>query len=76
MYGYIPAERFPKYKQKYLSHIKFHYDLSNVSSNTELISGTLSDDGTTMSFAQNGISNSESIKNEKDNTKLSKENNT
>lgn len=36
-YGYIIAKDFPKYKAKYLSHLKFDYDLSKVTSNTELI---------------------------------------
>lgn len=36
-YGYIRADRFPAYKKKHLGHIKFHYDLTKVTSNEELI---------------------------------------
>lgn len=32
-YGYIKADRFPAFKEKYLSHIKFNYDLSRVTDN-------------------------------------------
>ena len=37
MYGWIPQRNFAKYKKRYLSTLKFHYDLSKVSSNSELI---------------------------------------
>ena len=33
-YGYIRADKFPAYYNKYLSHIKFDYDLSKVTSNS------------------------------------------
>ena len=36
-YGYIRADKFPEYKRKYLGHLKFHYDLSKVTANAELI---------------------------------------
>ena len=32
-YGYIRSDKFPSYYQKYLSHIKFEYDLSKVTEN-------------------------------------------
>lgn len=40
-YGYIRADKFPKYKSKYLSHLKFNYDLSKVTDNQELIKDTI-----------------------------------
>lgn len=40
MYGYIPDRKFLDYKQRHLSTIKFHYDLSKISSNHELIEGS------------------------------------
>lgn len=36
-YGYIRADKFSTYKAKHLGHLKFHYDLSKVTSNVELI---------------------------------------
>lgn len=36
-YGYIRADKFPEYDKKYLSHLTFDYDLSKVTSNSELI---------------------------------------
>lgn len=41
MYGYIPANKFASYKNKHLSHIKFNYDLSKVTSNPELIENSI-----------------------------------
>lgn len=35
-YGYIRADKFPCYREKYLSHLIFDYDLSKVTSNPEL----------------------------------------
>lgn len=35
-YGYIKANKFPQYREKYLTHLIFDYDLSKVTSNTEL----------------------------------------
>ena len=35
-YGYIRADKFPAYRNKYLSHLTFDYDLSKVTSNPEL----------------------------------------
>lgn len=32
-YGYIPERKFKRYKEKYLSHITFEYDLSKVTEN-------------------------------------------
>ena len=32
-YGFIPAKKIRKYKQKYLGHINFDYDISTVSKN-------------------------------------------
>lgn len=37
MYGWIPSKKFAKYKRTHLSNLKFHYDLSKVSLNLELI---------------------------------------
>ena len=54
MYGYIPADKFPAYKKKNLSHIKFHYDLSKVTSNTDLILDSIADDGEIVEFAKSG----------------------
>ena len=39
MYGFIPSEKFSAYKAKHLRNIKFHFDLSKVTSNRELIDG-------------------------------------
>lgn len=36
MYGYIPANKFKKWKERHLSHIKFEYDLRKVCENKEL----------------------------------------
>ena len=55
MYGYVPAAKFPEFKRKHLQHIKFHYDLSKVSSNSDLTEDTYSDDGVHMEFAKDGI---------------------
>lgn len=41
MYGYIPANKFVSYKNKYLSHLQFKYDLSKVTSNSDLIAGSV-----------------------------------
>ena len=40
-YGYIPSYKFPEYKKNYLNHLKFKYDLRKVTSNTELIRGSI-----------------------------------
>lgn len=40
-YGYIRADKFPDYKAKYLSHLKFNYDLSKVTSNADLIKDSI-----------------------------------
>ena len=40
MYGWIPSVKFANYKKRNLSALKFHYDLSKVSSNSELIEGS------------------------------------
>jgi acetyltransferase-like isoleucine patch superfamily enzyme len=32
-YGYIPATKFKKYKEKYLGHIEFEYNIPSVSNN-------------------------------------------
>lgn len=40
-YGYIRADKFPAYKNKYLSHIKFHYDLRKVTANPDLIDNSI-----------------------------------
>lgn len=40
-YGYIPSDKFAKYKKKYLGHIKFNYDLRKVTSNEELIKDSI-----------------------------------
>ncbi|MBD5321135.1 MAG: acyltransferase [Bacteroides sp.] len=42
-YGYIRADKFPAYKAKYLSHLKFKYDLSKVTSNSDLIKDSIED---------------------------------
>lgn len=55
MYGYVPSNKFTEYKRKYLSKIKFHYDLSKVTSNQDLIEGSIADDGKQMKFAPNGV---------------------
>lgn len=68
MYGYIPADKFAEYKSKHLQHIKFHYDLSKVSTNKELTDGTFADDGKVMIYAKNGIMASNSTINEKTKT--------
>lgn len=36
-YGYIRADKFPAYRDRYLSHLTFEYDLSQITSNPELI---------------------------------------
>ena len=54
MYGYIPADKFPAFKKKNLSHIKFHYDLSKVTSNADLILDSIADDGAVVEFAKSG----------------------
>ena len=36
-YGYIRADKFPAYKKKYLSHLKFNYDLTKVTNNKDLV---------------------------------------
>ena len=36
MYGYISANKFKKWKERHLSHIKFEYDLRKVCENKEL----------------------------------------
>lgn len=41
MYGWIPQECFAEYKRKHLSHLKFHYDLSKVTSNVDLINDSM-----------------------------------
>ena len=41
MYGYIPAKNFSKYKEKHLKHIVFHYDLTKVTSNQDLIANSI-----------------------------------
>lgn len=40
-YGYIPAWRFVHYKKKHLGHLKFHYDLSRVTSNEDLLNDSV-----------------------------------
>lgn len=55
MYGYVPSKKFKEYKRKYLNKLKFHYDLKKVTSNPDLIEGSMADDGKQMKFAPNGI---------------------
>lgn len=43
MYGYIPENKFKAYAQKHFQSIKFHYDLSKVTSNKLLIELFMSD---------------------------------
>ncbi len=40
-YGYIRADKFPRYKKKYLNHIKFNYNLRNVTANEDLIKDSI-----------------------------------
>lgn len=46
MYGYIPAKKFPVFKQRNLigNRLLFHYDLSLVTSNRDLIEGFIAED--------------------------------
>lgn len=44
MYGYIPADRFPSYKASHLTHLKFHYNLTEITNNQELIKDSIYND--------------------------------
>ena len=41
MYGWIPASKFRSYKQKHLKHLRFQYDLRKVTSNPDLLDGSI-----------------------------------
>ena len=40
-YGFIRSDKFPKYKNQYLKHLKFKYDLNRVTNNEELIRNSI-----------------------------------
>ena len=44
MYGWIPQAKFSAYKKRHLQHLKFKFDLSKVTANTELITGSIIND--------------------------------